>query len=261
MEVEYSTTTRKPAMSDVYREKPAISALFVTNLILGCLILLIGGVSIYFEFFYKPQVDPQAAQPYVAEVRERLQRHSDKIAAEAAGIAEEVGPPIADAVYEQVKQDCPRYVRTFKTEGQEYLGNVERIFMAEVKTRYAGYLRRHRNIIKEEFPEHASDKNVEAVVADFEQTFDRLVERYYLDEFRRETDRTVALWEAVKPVEIPGPDQPSLNEQLADYASDWAVLAFSEEAEEQLTSTSQPSAEDPRTETTRSEADLNWTEE
>jgi hypothetical protein len=227
-------------MNDEYREKPAISALLVTNVILGGLILLIGGISIYFEFFRQSEINPRAAQPYVSVARERLQKHSDTITAEAADMAEEIGPPIADAVYEQVKEDYPRYLRTFKSEGQEYLGNVEQVFIKQVKARYAGFLRRHRDIIKEEFPDHASDEKVEAVLADFEQTFDRLVERYYIDKFRQQTDRTVALWEEVKPVPIPGPDQPSLNEQLADYASDWAVLAFSDEAEEQLTSAADP---------------------
>ncbi|QDU28666.1 hypothetical protein ETAA8_37690 [Anatilimnocola aggregata] len=223
-------------MNDEYREKPATSALLVTNVILGSFILLIIGVSVYFESFYQSEINPQAAQPYVSVARERLQRHSETISTEAAGIAEEIGPPIVDAVYAQVAEDYPRYIRTFKSEGQEYLGNVEQEFMKQVKARYAGYLRRHRNIVKEEFPEHASDENVEAVLADFEQTFDRLVKRYYLDKFRQQADRTVSLWKEVKPVPMPGPDQPSLNEQLADYASDWAVLAFADQVDEQLTS-------------------------
>jgi hypothetical protein len=65
-----------------------------------------------------------------------------------------------------------------------------------------------------------------------------VIERYYLDEFRREADRTMALWREVEPVVLPGPNEPSLEEQLADYAADWTVLAVAEPP--------QQSADEPR---------------
>ena len=84
-------------------------------------------------------------------------------------------------------------------------------------------------MLKEEFPEHAGDENVELVMDDFEQTIDRVIERYYLDEFRRESKRTATLWKRFVPLEPPPRNGPSLREQLVDYTADWTVLAVAEE--------------------------------
>jgi hypothetical protein len=165
-----------------------------------------------------------------------LAANSEEIQAEVAALASATIPPISRAVYEQANEDFGLYIRTLEVEGDEYLASVEQMFMAKVKAQYDDFLRQHKQILKEEFPEHASDKNVEQVLTEFERTLDKLVERYYLDEFREQSKRTAALWQKFEAVEVPGPNEPSLSEQLADYTADWAVLAASQQAEEQLTS-------------------------
>jgi hypothetical protein len=221
------------------------TALATTNVILGVLTVCIALGFIYVQFFYQPDVDPQQTQRYLDEAQQRLEEHGDQIAAEATDVAREALPPIGNAIYQQAQEDYPRYLRALKSEGREYLNNVERILLDEVKAQYRDYLYAHRDVIKEEFPERASDENVERVLRDFEQTANRLLERYYLDEFRKETDRTVALWERVPIVEIPGPNEPSLNEQLADYAADWTVLAMAEETSEAAAETASSDATAP----------------
>jgi hypothetical protein len=219
-------------MTDTAHEQETNVLLGITNLVLAVLALTIAGVFIYGELFYKPEIDPKQTAKYLSEARERLEQHSDEISAEAAALAEEALPPIGNAIYAQAKEDYPLYIRTLKTEGRTYLDHAEKILVKRVKARYGEYLREHRDVIKEEFPNHASDENVERVLRDFERTADRILERYYVDEFRREADRTVALWERVRPLDMPAPDEPSLEEQLADYAADWTVLAVADRTED-----------------------------
>lgn len=218
-------------MGSPHKEQETLTALAITNAVLAILSAAIAIGAIYFRFFYEPEADPQAAQAYLAEAQERLKQHSDEIGAEAASLVQEAVPPITTAVYSQAREDYPAYVRAVKIQGKEYLANVEQIFIAQVKAQYRDYLRAHRDVIKQEFPEHASDENVEAILTDFEETTNRIVERYYLDEFRRESERTVALWNRFEPVEVPGPNAPSLHEQLADYTADWVVLSAAHRAQ------------------------------
>lgn len=211
-------------------ESRTLAALAVTNIVLAVLTASLAIGFVYFRFFYEPEADPQAAKAYVEEAQERFDQHADEISAEAASLLNEAVPPITSAVYKQAREDYPAYVRAVKTQGKEYLANVEQIFIDQVKGQYGDYLRAHRDVVKQEFPEHASDENVEKILTDLEETTTRIVERYYLDEFRRESERTIALWKRFEPVEIPGPDAPSLQEQLADYTADWIALTAAEKS-------------------------------
>jgi hypothetical protein len=205
-----------------------VSALTTANVLLGLLAAVFLGAFIYAEFFYQPEFDPQAAARYTEVAKLRLAEHSDVILAEVGDVTAETAPVIGKALYDQSQEDYKLYLTALEREGNTYLANVEKVLVAEAQDQYGEFLRRHRQVLREEFPERASDENVERVLAEFDQTFDRLVERYYLDEFRSESQRTVALWKNVEPVELPRADEPSLEEQLADYTADWAILAASE---------------------------------
>lgn len=205
-----------------------VGTLTVTNAILASLIVLIGGGYIYGRFIYKPEPTAEQMEPYAAEVRQRLEEHADVIGEEAGKLAGEIAPPVADAVYARAQKDYPKYIHALETQGSEFLDNIEKILVAKVKAKYRDYLLAHRDVIKEEFPAHANDKNVDLVLEDFQQTMDRIVERYYLDELRREADRTVALWDEFAPLDEPEANEPSLQEQFVDYLADWSVLAVAD---------------------------------
>lgn len=206
----------------------SLTALWITNAVLAVLAVAIGGGAAYAAFVYEPEAHPRYRAKVLAEVEERLEAHQEQILAEAESVAQETLPVVGEAVYEQAQEDYGRYVRVLERQGEELVDDMETIFINKVKGQYREYLRAHRQVIAQEFPEHASEENIESIVSDFEQMLDRLVERYYLDEFRAESKQTLALWKKIEPLEPPGPTEPSLEEQLADYTADWATLAFTE---------------------------------
>lgn len=213
------------------------------NALLALLAIVVAVVWSYAMFFRDYSLsgavaaEPGAEEPespYVKEFRQRIEEHSGEITKEAESVAAEVLPPLGEAFSRQAKKDYPRYVATVRQQGEIYLDNVENIFMEKVKGQYRDYLRRHREVLAEEFPDHANKQSLDKLMAEFESVSDNLVERYYLDEFRHETERTTALWDKVQPLPPPKKDQPSLEEQLADYLVDWSVLAFTNEAERRV---------------------------
>ena len=202
--------------------------LMATNFMLGALILAFGGAYLYAKSVDRPMPDAEQMEPYLAEARERFEKHADELGEETAQLARELLPPVSDAIYSRAQKDYPHYIAVLETQGDEFLSNMEQMFIAKVKGNYREYLRAHRRVIQEEFPEYASDENVELLLKDFEQTLDRLIERYYLDEFRRESSRTAALWKELTPLERPGPNELPLDDQLVDYVADWTVLAVAD---------------------------------
>jgi hypothetical protein len=172
--------------------------------------------------------------PYAVEARKRLEAHSDQITSEAAGVAADVLPPLGKALAVQAREDSPVYLKTLEEQGDVYLANVEETFSEKVKEQYPDFVRQHRQVLAEEFPEHANKKSIDELMNEFESLADNLVKRYYLDEFRQETKRTIAVWKQIEPLDSPQPREPSLTDQLTDYMADWSVLAFTDTARERI---------------------------
>ena len=213
----------------------ALAALWFGNILLVLMAASIAGLWLYFSFFFTPQPRPEFTAKITAEVKERLSANSDAIFKEASSVAAETLPPLGDALFAQARSDYPQYMQTLDHEGVAYQQKVQDIFLEKVKAQYREYLRTHREILAEEFPQHASPERVDRLLREFEMAADKIVERYYLDEFQAEADKTVAYWREFKPVEPPGPHDPSLEEQLAILATDWAVLSFTKESREEIT--------------------------
>lgn len=213
----------------------ALAALWFGNILLGVMAASIAGLWVYFNFFFTPEPRPEFTAKITAEVKERLSANSDAIFQEASSVAAEALPPLGEAFYAQASADYPQYMQTLDHQGVAYREKVQDIFLDKVKAQYRDYLRKHQQILTEEFPQHASPERVERLIREFEFAADKIVERYYLDEFQAEADKTVAYWREVKPLDPPGPYEPSLEEQLAVFATDWAVLSFTKEARQELT--------------------------
>lgn len=208
------------------RETGPYVPIAITDIVLLSLIVAIGGVAVYLQFFYKPHVDSEYVKRVAAAAEARLQENAPQLRHELVSLGEDALPIIQAALVQRARHDYHVYAQTLEHEGSEFVNNVEQAFLAKVKSRYHEYLQRHRQILESEFPEHASRENVEKVLAAFEATFDDLVERYYLDQFRREAARTEKLWTSIPPAPTPEPDEPALEEQLADATRQWLMIAL-----------------------------------
>lgn len=208
-------------------------SLAITNIVLGVLVVA-GLIGVIYVESMDAELEPEQLEPYVAEARERLDQHSEVIEAELSEVVSRITPPIQEAIARQAKEDSAAYLNALEAEGEQYLSNLEDIFLARVRANHKEVLQAHVNVLREEFPEHVNDENVERVLTEFEKAFDRVAERYYVEEFRRATQRTVALWERVETLEPRQPDQPPLEDRLADAVVDWMALTAANEAEEAI---------------------------
>lgn len=206
--------------------------LFLIRWINGVIVVLIlvSVVGFIYSLFLATPGSQIDEEQLAAEVRSRLAANSDTLVTEAVSFTSETAPPLSRAVYREAMHDLPEYLQTVDTQGQELLDGMEATIKQKVKVRYRDYLARHREVLKEEFPEIASDEAVDRLIDRFEVAGQRLVERDYIDEFRAETKRTLQLWEQFPPVRPPRGK--TLEDELVDYLADWAVLRAKEVATE-----------------------------
>jgi len=199
------------------------SPVAITNVLLSSLIVLFACTAIYARWLYRPRVDPEYAREVATALGDRLDANADQVEQELVDLGNDAWPIVKTALVHRARHDYPSYARALEKEGTEYFNNVERAFVAKVKARYHEYLYRHREILTSEFPEHATRENVEQILAAFEATFDELVERYYIDQFRHEATRTEELWAAIPPARQPDSDEPSLEKQLGETSREWMI--------------------------------------
>lgn len=167
----------------------------------------------------------------VEESVDRVAKNSGVIMQEGVEVAADISPPLAQAFRAQVKKDMDEYVKVARDQGEKLGESLLADLKQQLKDHYRDFLRKHKNVFEEEFPEH----DVDALIAEFEQSFGRLIDRYRLEDFKQEAERTAAIWQEIPPVKEPtSADAPELEEQLADYLSDWLVLRLKDRGVKQL---------------------------
>ncbi|HCS51785.1 hypothetical protein [uncultured Rubinisphaera sp.] len=203
------------------------------NILLAGLILITGGAWSYLMFGSSREL-PINKSRAVSEIEDRLQDHLPAIQDATQKLVTEVSEPIGKAFYKQIQEDDSRYLKTVQIQGAEYGQNVEKLFIKAAQNQYRDYWQAHRKVLAEEFPEYADKEALDELIAEFERTSDKLIERYYADEFIEEGKTTAEYWSRFEPIEVPEDAQVDLEGQLLDYVADWTVLAFTDESSDQL---------------------------
>jgi hypothetical protein len=194
------------------------------NLALIALLLLALVAAFCYAVWWAEHRLQQKEERTLAVVRARLARDMKPISEELGDLAAEVGPPVAVAFYERLKADVPAYVHTVDQQSKELTEHVEAAVRRDVRAQYEDARGRYRAILQEEFPEVTDPARLEAMMARFEVVFNRLIQRYYVDQFRDLLAAAIRHWNAIPPAEPPRPGEKSLGDQLAADVSEWARL-------------------------------------
>ena len=208
---------------------------YFNNAILLLIILVILGSWSYAMFGPKgkPPIDEEKL---AAVVQQRLKEHAPEIEHEAKQVAAEILPPLSEAIVKQTREDYDRYLQTLQEQGGKLAEHSEVIFVDAVKAQYSDYLQAHRDVLAQEFPNHADKASIDKLIAQFEKVGHKMIDRFYLEDFAKQAKRTEVAWSKIQPVPEPAPGDPSLEKQLIDYGTDWSVLAFTDKAKQSVLS-------------------------
>jgi hypothetical protein len=164
----------------------------------------------------------------VARAKDRLEANQKEILQEVASFVGEASPPIVTTFAHQIREDLPVYARALNDQSDELIAGLEDQIRQRVRAQTDEFVAKHRNILKEEFPEITSEETREQLLRDYRRTANRLLERYYVDDFKQEAKKTVSVWQKIKPVE--SPEGAPLRAELLEYVSDWLVLQAQDRA-------------------------------
>jgi hypothetical protein len=203
----------------------------VTNALLlaSWLAALLG---LIFMSVYWQQLTDINEDKLVAALADRVEKNSDEIVAEVEVLAAKTAPTISQTFYRQIKSDLPVYARAVEEQSGELVQDLESDFLKISEAQWDRYLNIHWQVLRDEFPEITDEKTLDRMKNEFKQAYRKLIQRYYIDDFRRQAKKTAALWAKVEPVAPPkGPD--SLEDQLLDYFVSWSTENLVDVAEKQ----------------------------
>jgi hypothetical protein len=214
----------------------SLKIVWIANAGLITMTALAVAAALYFALYFPPELTPEYQTRVLEEVRSRAIAHSDDLLREAGILATDTAAPLGKALLAEAREDYPLYLRALGRQGENLIEQLAEDVRLEVRKQYGDYLGQHRHVLAEEFPMYASGDRLERMLAELQQAVDRLADRYYVDEFRREANETLALWEQLVPADPPRSTEPTLDEQLAEHLRDWVALTAVESAEARLIS-------------------------
>lgn len=222
-----------PADTNLEALRAALWQARVTQVLLSALLVVLAGTFLY--VVAAPPSVPVDEAAVLAEAKERLRANSEAILEEATGFVVEAGRPVAKSFARQARQDLPVYARALQAQTDDLAAGLEEEVRRRVRAQTDDFVTAHRAVFREVFPEISDEETISRILRDYKRTADRLLERYYLDEFRREAKRTGKLWATFEPVEPPR--EGTLQDQLLEYVGDWLAL----QAKDRVTEAVRPS--------------------
>jgi hypothetical protein len=198
------------------------------NLALIALMLLAFVAGVCYTVWFVEHRLRQKEEQTLAAIRQRLAKDMRPITEELGDLAGEVGPSVAVAFYERLKGDVPTYVHTVDAQSKELTEHVEAAVRRDVQAQYHAARGRYRAILQEEFPEITDPARLDAMMARFEVVFNRLIQRYYVEQFRDLLAAAIRHWNAIPPAEPPKPGEKPLGDQLAEDVTAWVRLKMLE---------------------------------
>ena len=198
------------------------------NLALSALMLLAFVAGTVYAVWFAEHRLQQKEEQTLAAIRARLARDMRPLSQELADLAGEVGPPVAVAFYERLKADVPAYVHTVDEQSKELTEHVQSAVRRDVQAQYRAARGRYRAILQEEFPEVTDPAQLDGMMARFETVFNRLIQRYYVEQFRDLLTAAIRRWNAIPPAAAPKPGERPLADQLAEDVTAWLRLKMVE---------------------------------
>lgn len=189
----------------------------------GFLVLIVVTGGLFYSLGRRVQ-DKSYQQELLAAARTRIESNSDLYMKQLHQFVDDATPVVTKAFYEQSKKDMPLYLDAISQERSRLLDNLEARLNEQVDSKYGTLLKQIEQNLVKDFPE-ASDPVVhDQMIANVRQALNRLVKRYYVDEFKQELAEMYEVWDSFPVAAAPDKDDPPLEDQLVGSLLDLMVM-------------------------------------
>ncbi len=150
--------------------------------------------------------------------------NQDTFSKEAQRLVDGITPVVTTAFTEQSKKDLPLFMQVIDKERQTLMDGLPQRMSDHVEKHHHAMLRRHEKLIQTEFPAVQNAEVRDRMMANVCTALDRLVKKYYVDEFQKEFLKMSASWNDFPPADVPGAGDSPLEEQLMGEMMDLVAV-------------------------------------
>jgi len=166
-------------------------------------------------------------QRLVAELQKSVASNQDTFASEAQKLVEGAAPVIQTAFSDQASKDMPLFMQVIDAQRTEMVNSLVEQMTKKLEGHHHDLVRRHEKLFQQEFPTVQNAEVRERMVGNICLAFDRLVKKYYVDEFIRELKSMETAWEEFPLADQPAEGEASLEEQLKGSLMDLFAITVS----------------------------------
>ena len=207
------------------------------------------------------------SEEYITSLSTEAQTYVDNNAAEymkeVQTLTENVTPVITKAFYEQAKRDTPKLTLAMNKERELLMKNVRIRLEKQINDQYAKVLSQYEEILQQEFPKADDDIVRRRIMANFREAMNRMVKRFYAEQFERELQAMYNTWDGFPVADAVGEDDVAMEDQLVGYllelmtmkASGTGSLLAAEKSSTEEAPAADPAAGDTPAETDAPAAD------
>ena len=166
-------------------------------------------------------------QRLIAELQKSVAGNQDNFSREAQKLVEGAAPVVQAAFADQASKDMPLFMQVIDAQRTEMVNSLTDQMTKKLEGHHHELVRRHEKLFKEEFPTVQNAEVRERMVGNICLAFDRLVQKYYVDEFKRELKSMDTAWEDFPLADQPTKGEASLEEQLKGSLMDLFAITVS----------------------------------
>ena len=157
-------------------------------------------------------------------LQESAANNSSDYEREIRRLVKGITPVVSEAFSKQAAKDMPEFMRIFDDERKTLMTGLPQRLSQRVENHHHELLRRHQNLLQAEFPAVKNPEVRDRMMANACTALDRLVQKYYVDEFQREFQVMSDAWNEFPPADPHRAGEPPLEEQLMGELMDLTAV-------------------------------------
>lgn len=163
----------------------------------------------------------------LAEFQKAIEGNQDVLGKEAQHLVDGITPVVTAAFSEQAKKDLPLFMAVIDKEREALIASLPQRMQERVEGHYHQMIRRHEKLIQTEFPTVQNEEVRNRMMANTCAALDRLVQKYYVEEFKKELLAMSNTWNDFPPAPMPSAGDSPLEDQLLGELMDLVSLKLS----------------------------------
>lgn len=206
-----------------------------------CLILVVlvwlGAVAWTFLGMFNRLFSEEFRQELGNAATGQLQDKTKQVQTEATKLWNNAQPVLTEAFNKQREKDADKLANTLEEQRELLKTNLQTRVEEEVKARYEKVVEKHRKLLESEFPLVKDEETHQRMIDNLSVAMLDLVEKYYVEEFKRQLERLSQTWEdfpMADPLDPKDPEQSSLASQLVAELLDLVPLLITASQEQQM---------------------------